>query len=151
MPPRMATSDGSLLTLDRVLPAPRPAVWEALTNPRRLSQWWGPAGFEIPEIDFDPRVGAGYRITMQPPDGEPFHLNGEFREVDPPNRLAFTFNWEPPDPDDRETLAELTLTERGEETEVSFSQGPFATEERRAVHEGGWRDSFEKLERLLAS
>jgi uncharacterized protein YndB with AHSA1/START domain len=147
----MTSSEGSLLTLNRVLPAPRPAVWEALTNPRQLAGWWGPMGFSIPEIVFDPRVGGSYRITMQPPDGEPFHLNGEFREVDPPSRLAFTFNWDPPDPDDRDTLAELTLKDRGEQTEVRFSQGRFATEERRALHEGGWSDSFEKLEQLLAS
>jgi uncharacterized protein YndB with AHSA1/START domain len=147
----MATSDGSLLTLERVLPAPRPAVWEAMTNARQLAQWWGPAGFSIPEIEFDPSVGAEYRITMQPPEGEPFHLNGEFREVDPPSRLSFTFNWEPPDPDDRETLAEVRLIDKGGSTEVQFSQGRFATEERRSLHDGGWTDSFEKLERLLAS
>jgi uncharacterized protein YndB with AHSA1/START domain len=88
---------------------------------------------------------------MQPAEGEPFHLSGQFREVDPPSRLAFTFKWDPPNPDDRETLAELTLEEQGEQTEVRFSQGRFATEERRALHEGGWSDSFEKLERLLAS
>jgi uncharacterized protein YndB with AHSA1/START domain len=145
----MTSRDGSLLILDRTLPAPRPAVWEALTSPRRLAEWWGPKGFTIPEIEFEPQVGGRYRITMQPPEGEPFHLEGEFREVDPPARLAFTFNWDPPDPDDRETLAELTLDDRGEETEVGFRQGRFATEERRALHEGGWSDSLDKLAELL--
>jgi uncharacterized protein YndB with AHSA1/START domain len=147
----MKTGDGLLLALSRVLPAARPAVWEALTNPPQLARWWGPAGFSIPVVEFDARVGGSYRIAMQPPEGEPFHLRGEFREVDPPSRLALTFNWDPPDPDDRETLAELTLEEHGEQTEVRFSQGPFATEERRALHEGGWSDSLEKLERLLVS
>ena len=101
----MTKSDGSLLRITRVLPAPRTDTYRAMTNPGELTKWWGPRGFTIPSIDFDPRVGGTYRIAMQPPDGDLFHLSGEFWEVDPPARLAFTFRWEPPDPDDRETQA----------------------------------------------
>jgi hypothetical protein len=43
----------------------------------------------------------------------------------------------------------VTLEDRGDETEVQFTQGEFATEERRAIHEGGWNDSFERLQDLL--
>jgi uncharacterized protein YndB with AHSA1/START domain len=50
-------------------------------------------------------VGGSYRIEMQPPEGDPFHLTGEFRALEEPARLAFTFVWEEPDPDDVETLA----------------------------------------------
>jgi uncharacterized protein YndB with AHSA1/START domain len=143
-------SDGLTLSLNRTLQAPRAEVWDALTDSGKLAQWWGPKGFTIPELDFDPRPGGDYRIAMQPPEGDVFHLRGEFREVDPPSRLAFTFNWEPPDADDRETVATLSLEERGERTELRFSQGEFATEERRALHEGGWSDSLDKLEELLS-
>src|SRR6187431_3429948 len=104
------------LTLDltRLLPAPRPRVFGACTEPEELAKWWGPQGFTVPSIDFAPQVGSSYRIAMQPPDGELFHLAGEFREVDPPTRLAFTFRWEPPDPDDRETVVRISLEDRGE-------------------------------------
>jgi uncharacterized protein YndB with AHSA1/START domain len=145
----MTGSDGSLLRMTRVLPAPRTDTYRAMTNPGELAKWWGPRGFTIPSVDFDPSVGGTYRIAMQPPDGDLFHLSGEFREVDPPARLAFTFRWEPPDPDDRETLATLSLEERGSETEVQLIQGRFATEERLTIHEGGWSDSFERLAELL--
>ena len=86
---------------------------------------------------------------MQPPDGELFHLSGEFREVDPPARLSFTFRWDPPDPDDQETIVTLSLEDRGEETSVQMSQAEFATEARYALHEAGWTEAFERLERLL--
>jgi uncharacterized protein YndB with AHSA1/START domain len=145
----MAADAGLVLRLSRVLPAPREAVYRALTDPAELAKWWGPKGFTSPSVDFDPQVGGSYRIAMQPPDGDLFHLSGEFREVDPPARLSYTFRWDPRDPDDRETLATLVLEDRGEETEVLFTQGEFATEERRALHEGGWTDSFGKLEQLL--
>lgn len=103
----------------------------------------------MPSVKLEPRVGGALRIEMQPPDGDRFHLEGEFREFEPPSRLAFTFRWEPPDPDDRETVAALSLEERGSDTEVEFTQGEFATEERRELHEGGWTDSFDRLEELL--
>jgi uncharacterized protein YndB with AHSA1/START domain len=145
----MSSAEGHWLRITRVLPAPREEVWRAMTDPEHFGEWWGPKEFTCPSVEWEPRVGGSYRIEMQPPDGEPFHLNGEFREVDPPNRLAFTFVWDPSTPDDRETLATLSLEEQGDKTEVRFTQGEFATEERRALHDGGWSDSFERLESLL--
>lgn len=137
------------LDITRLLPAPRPTAFAAFTDANELAKWWGPEGFTIPSLDFDPRVGAHYRIEMQPPEGDPFFLTGEFREVDPPARLAFTFVWDPPDADDVETQAALSFRDLGESTEVDFTQGTFSTESRLAVHRGGWTDSFDKLERLL--
>jgi uncharacterized protein YndB with AHSA1/START domain len=148
----MAEPSKSLeLAIRRFLPAPREAAFAAFTEPDELAKWWGPEGFSVPSLDFNPRVGASYRIEMQPPEGDAFSLTGEFREVEAPSRLAFTFAWEPPDPDDVETLANLSLRDLGGSTEVAFVQGRFKTEERRALHEGGWSDSFDKLERLLST
>ncbi len=87
---------------------------------------------------------------MQPPEGDRFHLTGEFREVDPPARLAYTFVWEPPNPDDVETEAGLTFRDLGDQTEVALTQGPFKTEERLELHRGGWTESFDKVERLFS-
>ena len=126
-------------------------MYRALAEPDQLAQWWGPAGFSSPNVDFDPRVGASYRIKMQPPEGEAFHLRGEFREVEPPRRLAFTFIWEEPDPDDQETLVTLTLEDLGGSTRMIVDQGSFATEARFELHRDGWSDSFERLRDSLAA
>ncbi len=138
------------LRLERVLPAAPSVVFRAFSDPDELAKWWGPAGFTVPSLEFDPRVGDSYRIEMQPPEGEPFYLIGEFREVDPPARLDFTFEWEDPDPDDVETLVELSFRDLGESTEVVLTQAPFKTEPRRELHRNGWTDSFDKLERLIS-
>ena len=88
---------------------------------------------------------------MRPPEGDPFFLAGEFREVDPPNRLSYTFRWEDPDPEDRETVVTLSLRAIGDEhTELALDQGDFTTERRRSLHEDGWTESFGKLEAVLA-
>jgi uncharacterized protein YndB with AHSA1/START domain len=132
-----------------VLEAPPALVFAMLTDPAELATWWGPQGFTTPEIRLDLAVGGSYLFTMQPPDGEAFHLSGEFLEVHPPNRLSFTFRWDEPDPDDRETVVVLSLSPRGTATAVSLSQGGFATEERLELHRNGWSDSFDKLDAVL--
>ena len=139
------------LQMERTLGAAPDRVFAAFVEAAELSQWWGPAGFTVPSADLDVRKGGRYRITMQPPDGESFYAYGEYREVDPPHRLAYTFEWEPPTPDDQETLVSLTFekTERG--TRLTLDQGPFKTDERYSLHEAGWADTLDRLEAWIAA
>ncbi|MDQ6853597.1 MAG: SRPBCC domain-containing protein [Actinomycetota bacterium] len=116
-----------------------------------MADWWGPHGFTAPGVDLDLRVGGSYRIAMQPPDGALFHLSGEFREIDPRALLVYSFRWEDPDPEDRETVVTVSLRDLGESTEFDLVQTGFATERRRALHEAGWTDSLDRLEQVLAS
>ena len=133
------------LQLERILPADSARVFGACTDANQLAQWWGPAGFTVPAIDFEPRVGGSYRVEMKPPEGDPFALIGEFRAVEPPERLAFGFIWEEPDPDDVEMLAELSFEDRGDSTRIVLRQGPFRTEARRQLHLDGWSETLDKL------
>jgi uncharacterized protein YndB with AHSA1/START domain len=142
-------SGGLTLHLEMVLRARTERVFAACVQPGKLAEWWGPAGFTSPSLDLDVREGGRYRITMQPPDGEAFHLRGEYREVDPPRRLVYTFEWEEPDPEDQETVVTLSFLDPREGTKLGLDQGPFATEARLALHEAGWTESFERLDQSL--
>jgi uncharacterized protein YndB with AHSA1/START domain len=151
---------GLLLELECVLEAPRDRIFGMLTDAVALAKWWGPRGFTMPHAELDLRVGGHYRFTMKPPGGDVFHLSGEYLEIRPPSRLVFSFRWDEPTPDDRETIAELSLETAemaetagtaGAATKLSLSQGSFATEERRALHANGWTESFERLRELIAS
>jgi uncharacterized protein YndB with AHSA1/START domain len=133
-----------------VLPAGRSVVFGAFSDPNELAKWWGPRGFSTPSLELEARVGERYRIEMQPPQGDHVYLTGQLREVDPPARLAFTFVWEDPDPDDVDTVVDLSFRDLSKSTEVSLRQGPFKTEARRRLHRDGWTDSFDKLERLMS-
>jgi uncharacterized protein YndB with AHSA1/START domain len=141
--------NGLVLKLKHVLDSPRERIFKLLTEPAELAKWWGPHGFTTPEVELDLSVGGRYRFTMQPPEGEAFHLSGEFIEIAPPTRLVYTFCWDEPDPDDRETVVVLSLAAVGDATEVSLSQGEFATDERLALHRSGWADSLEKLGEVI--
>ena len=137
--------------VERVLRAPPELVFRMHTEPDLLARWWGPKGFTAPSVELDVREGGRYRIAMQPPEGDRFHLSGEFREVNPGTRLVYTFRWEPPDPDDRETVVVVSLRNRGESTALTVDQESFATEARRTLHEQGWNDSLDRLEELIGN
>ena len=140
---------GLSLHLEKTLQAPRELVFAACVEPQKLAEWWGPAGFTSPSVDLDVREGGRYRITMQPPDGEAFHLRGGYSVVDPPQRLVYTFEWEEPDPDDRETVVKLCFLEDREGTRLVLDQGPFVTEARYGLHERGWTETLERLVQFL--
>jgi uncharacterized protein YndB with AHSA1/START domain len=139
------------LSLECRLDASTERVFDLMTTPASLTRWWGPSGFTMPEVVVDLRVGGRYRFTMQPPEGEPFHISGEYVEIEAPGRLVFTFTYEEPAPDDQETRVTLDLDSPGQGTEVHLRQGEFATEERLELHRGGWTESFEKLRAVLAA
>jgi uncharacterized protein YndB with AHSA1/START domain len=142
-------SGGLTLHLEKILQPPTEHVFAAFVEPEQMAVWWGPAGFTTLGVDLDVRPGGTYRITMQPPHGEAFHLRGEYRQVDRPRRLVYTFEWEEPDPDDRETVVTLSFVEHGHGTKLVVHHGPFATKARRALHIGGWTESLERLEQAL--
>jgi hypothetical protein len=54
------------LEMKGVLPGAPSGVFAGFSDPDKLAKWWEPDGFTIPSLEFDPRVGASYRIEMQP-------------------------------------------------------------------------------------
>ena len=130
--------DALRLHLEPVVPAPPTRVYALNTEPELLARWWGPNKFSVPSVEVDARVGGRYRIEMQPPEGDSFGLSGEYLRVECGTRLAYTFRWKPPDPDDRETVVVVSLEALDDEsTALTIDQGDFATEERRALHKVG--------------
>jgi uncharacterized protein YndB with AHSA1/START domain len=137
------------LHLEKILAVPPERVFAAFVDAEQLRRWWGPAGFTVPRLQFDAVEGSDYRVAMQPPDGDVFHIRGTFRAVEAPRRLIFTFIYEEPDPDDQETLVTLTLEPTDPGTRVLLDQAPFKTPARLELHCDGWTETLERLERSL--
>ena len=142
---------GAQLRLEKVIAAAPARVFAVFVDGQQLPLWFGPVGFTASGLEFDAVEGTDYRIAMQPPEGDSFHIGGRFRSVDAPRRLTFTFVYEEPDPDDQETLVTVTFepAEHGD-TRIVLDQGPFRTAERLALHRDGWTDTLERLEQVLA-
>jgi uncharacterized protein YndB with AHSA1/START domain len=73
----------------REFDAPRALVFEAWTDPKHLSQWWGPNGFTTTTSAFDMRPGGVWRFVMHGPDGRDYENRITFDEVVPPERLVY--------------------------------------------------------------
>lgn len=79
------------ITTRRVFNAPPELVFECLTNPEQLTQFWGPAGSTTPRdrITVDLRVGGTFRTTMVFDDGSEFTSNCTYTIIEPPHTLAW--------------------------------------------------------------
>ena len=73
----------------REFDAPRDLVFAAFTDPKHLSQWWGPDGFTTTTHAFDFRPGGVWRFVMHGPDGRDYQNRITFDEIVAPERLAY--------------------------------------------------------------
>ncbi len=93
---QVATISDKEIRMTRRFNAPRRVVFEAMTRPEYVRQWWGQLGegYSVPVCEIDLRVGGAWRFINRNPEGEAtFH--GEYQEITPPNRLVFTEIYEP--------------------------------------------------------
>src|SRR4051794_33457269 len=82
------------IVMTRTLDAPRRLVWEAYTRPEHLAQWWGPRGHSMPVCEMDLRPGGTWRYVSRDQDGNEYGFHGEWREVVPPERVTWTFEFD---------------------------------------------------------
>lgn len=80
------------LVITRILDAPRELVWEAWTDPERLTQWWGPKGFTTSTYKVDLRAGGGYFWCIKSPEGRDFGGVGVFQEIVPLEKIVLIEN-----------------------------------------------------------
>ena len=82
-----ATADREIV-ISRVIDAPREMVFEAFTEVRHLSRWWGPEGFTTTTRSFEFRVGGEWDFVMHGPDGTDYQESISWTEIVPPERIA---------------------------------------------------------------
>jgi uncharacterized protein YndB with AHSA1/START domain len=128
------------LRIERSFDASPEEVFDAWTNPEVLKRWWAvhPDG-STPIADVDLRVGGRYRLAMENPDGERHTVCGEYREVERPNRLVYTWQWEL-DSGEPAHISSVTVEfhERGDQTSVVLDHTGLPDIESRDRHAQGW-------------
>jgi uncharacterized protein YndB with AHSA1/START domain len=140
------------ITIIRVFDAPREHVWREWTEPECFADWFGGVESEVPvsTVSMDVRPGGSWRLTMFAARGE-IRWNGEYREVEEPERLVFTVSDQPGA--DAYELVTVVLTDLGDgRTEMHFEQsgGNLSPEEYERAGQG-WSSFFDRVAERLAA
>lgn len=143
------TSTDTKLILTRTINASPAEVFRAWTDPTLLSQWSCPEGTEMDGVTVDLKVGGSFKIRMK---GENQHYTafGTYREIQPPKRLVYTWDWEEADNAMGDTLITVEFEAEGEGTRVVMTHDLLPTAELAAAHDEGWTSCLDRLEALFA-
>jgi uncharacterized protein YndB with AHSA1/START domain len=140
------------IRLTRLFDAPRHLVFEAMTRPEHVREWWGQLGegYSVPVCEIDLRRGGRWRFVNRHPHGEvAFH--GEYREISPPDRLVFT---ELMEPHAEESVVTVVFAEERGKTRLSVTARYPSAEVRDMVlgsgMERGAALSYDRLEEVAA-
>lgn len=102
-----------------------------------VAQWWGQDDmYRVTTWSADLRPGGKWRSDGVHTSGEPFFVEGEYVEVQEPNKLSFTWKpqWEP----GTETLVKLEFIPSSTGTLLKLNHCGFTTDESQAGHNEGW-------------
>lgn len=140
------------LTIQRTFNAPVELVFSAWTKPEHLVRWFGPNDFTLPTCEHDFRVGGKFRICMRAPDGSDHWVRGEYLEIDPPHKLAFSWIRNDAEPDPWvDNVVTVTFEELDGRTHLTMHQALFATMAFRDEHRGGWIECLDRLATFITS
>lgn len=86
-------SDREIL-MTRIFDAPRELVFKAMTDPKAIPRWWGKSIYSTKVDKMDVRPGGAWHFVSQGPGGQEFGFGGVYREITPPERIVYTFEFE---------------------------------------------------------
>jgi uncharacterized protein YndB with AHSA1/START domain len=146
------TASAHVVRVARLICAVADRLYHAWLDPRVLAEWWSQRGdgWRFAGAEVDARVGGRFRLGMSGPDGRTHVAVGEYRELDAPRRLVFTWDWEDPLASVGETLVTVELRPAPGATEVVVTHERFADRSRMGRHRQGWDDLLSLLEQAVA-
>ncbi|MFC5338407.1 SRPBCC family protein [Leucobacter denitrificans] len=146
-----SATSGPEFSITRILEVPRELVWRAWTEESELAQWLRPFGVSTDSVSFDVRVGGHYSYTMTNDEtGEKFPTGGVFLEVEPIERLVFTWG-EPDAPIESAPVITLTLIAQDpQRTELVFHLRGFEGKPGDGFVYDGWDEALVNFSRHLA-
>jgi uncharacterized protein YndB with AHSA1/START domain len=141
------TSVGDIIVQEIVIKAPAERIFEALTDPVQRLKWWGSEGrFQTTHMESDLRPGGKWMMRGNGIGGRPFKVSGEYREIEPPRLLVFTWlpSWQE---DTIESIVRFDLEEKSGITTVRLTHSGLITDSSRASHKGwpqilGWLQGY---------
>jgi uncharacterized protein YndB with AHSA1/START domain len=151
----LPTDEQILIT--REFDAPKHLVYKAFTTPDLVKRWWTAKRGEMKVCEIDLRVGGEWRYVMETPDGIEVGFHGEYREIEPNERIVSTeiFEGMPEGVPEETSVNTATFTEEDGRTKltilVEHSSKQFRDMHVESGMEDGLQDALDLLEELAAS
>lgn len=115
---------------------PAARIFDVLTRPEELVKWWHMDGkFRAVRLESDLRPGGKWRMHVERPTGEVLTVAGEYRQIERPSLLVYT--WIREQEDGVETVVHWDLDEKDGITTVRVTHSGLVTEALRKRN-GGW-------------
>jgi len=151
---KVTTPSDREIRLTRLFDAPRNLVFEAMTKPEHVTQWWGRLGegYSVPVCEIDLRPGGAWRFVNRTPKGQLVAFYGVYREIAPPERLVYTeiFEQFP----DTESVVTAVFTEENGKTRLTVTALYPSLEVRDVVLKSGMEKgaaiSYDRLEDVVS-
>jgi uncharacterized protein YndB with AHSA1/START domain len=134
------------VVITRVFDAPRDLVFEAHAKCEHLEKWWGPSEYTLAACEMDFRPSGAYRFVHRGADGSEYAFRGQYREIVPPERLVYTFEFE--GLPGHVSVETLSLTEHDGKTTATATAVFDTVEDRDGMlqaGEDGMRETWERL------
>ncbi len=136
------------IVIRKIIAATQEEVFQAWTDPESMRHWMqGSEDIQESEAQLEVRPGGNFRITMKGKDKDHVHT-GQYRIVEPPSRLVFT--WISKSTNEQETLVTVELKPRGTECELTLTHEKLPGKEAASGHQDGWTRIAELLAQHLA-
>ena len=129
-----------LATCEVRIEASPETVFPFFTDPDKMCRWMGMSA------NLDARPGGVFDVEVTPT----FRALGEYKEIDPPRSVAFTWGYEGSSVPPGSSLVRITLVPDGSGTIVRLEHSGLPDDEQRAGHTDGWVHYFERLEVVAA-
>jgi uncharacterized protein YndB with AHSA1/START domain len=148
----VTTPSETEISMTRLFDAPRELVFEVMSKPEHIKEWWGRLGegYSVPVCEVDFRVGGKWRFVNRHPKGDAgFH--GEYLEIDAPGRIVFTEIFEP-FPDAVSVVTSELIEEAGKTRMKAVVRYPSTMVRDMVMNSGmahGAGISYDRLEDLL--
>jgi uncharacterized protein YndB with AHSA1/START domain len=141
------TTDTISLRVERLIPGSVQEVFDAWLNPDQLRRWMVPSpGMTAPRVTVDARVGGKFHITMES-NGRQIPHDGEYRVIDRPRKLVFTWISEPAG----NSLVTVEFHEAGaRSTRIVLTHEQLPSQKAADAHRGGWTGILTALEQAFS-
>src|ERR1700730_5171371 len=139
-----------VLRLNRVMATSCERVFAAWTTPAAIKVWFGPEDCRVLEAEVDLRVGGGFCFSLSTQRFGEIKVRGQYREVTPPTKLAYTWQWEGnPELAAGTSLVTVQFIPAGAATEIHLTHEQLPNLEARDDNGHGWSGTLDKLEKYL--